>query len=90
MPPQRDVFRLDGRSALVTGAGSEDDIQALTEAAAARNIPLTVLAPNDPRLAPLYESRLALIRPDQYVAWRGDRLDRSAGALLDLVTGRVQ
>jgi hypothetical protein len=30
---------------------------------------------------------LALIRPDQFVAWRGDRLDRNAVELLDLVTG---
>ena len=78
-----------GFTLLVTGSGAQDDIAAITDAAAARGIPLSVLAPDDARLAPLYEARLAVIRPDQYVAWRGDRLDRPAGALLDLITGRT-
>jgi 2-polyprenyl-6-methoxyphenol hydroxylase-like FAD-dependent oxidoreductase len=35
-------------------------------------IPLKVVPINDKRIASLYECRLALIRPDQHVAWRGD------------------
>ena len=77
-----------GFTLLVTAPGGEADIAALSEAAKRRAIPLKVIAPNDLRLAPLYEARLALIRPDQYVAWRGDGLDRDADRLLDLVTGR--
>ena len=45
-------------------------------AAAQRGVPLTVLAPGEPRLAELYGARYALIRPDQHVAWRGDDLPR--------------
>ncbi len=77
-----------GFTLLVTASGSEADIAALTAAAVTRGIPLKVIAPNDPRLATLYHARLALIRPDQYVAWRGDALDQESGSLLDLVTGR--
>ncbi len=77
-----------GFTLLVTASGSEADIAALTAAAVTRGIPLKVIAPNDPRLATLYRARLALIRPDQYVAWRGDALGQESGSLLDLVTGR--
>jgi hypothetical protein len=36
----------------------------------------------------LYACDLALIRPDQHVAWRGDRLPDSCDELLARVTGR--
>ncbi len=45
---------------------------ALTQAAARAGVPLTVLNFPDPQLRALYGAPLALIRPDQYVAWRGD------------------
>jgi 2-polyprenyl-6-methoxyphenol hydroxylase-like FAD-dependent oxidoreductase len=35
-------------------------------------IPLKIESINEKRIASLYECRLALIRPDQHVAWRGD------------------
>jgi len=44
-------------------------------AAAVRQVPLTVLRIDEPRLARIYERRLVLVRPDQHVAWRGDRID---------------
>ncbi len=55
--------------------------------AARRGLPLTLLAPADARLAPLYQARFALIRPDQHVAWRGDTPPEDPAALLDRVTG---
>jgi hypothetical protein len=39
-----------------------------------------------PQARELYESDLALIRPDQHVAWRGDHLP-DADELLTRVTG---
>ena len=59
---------------------------ALAAAAVARNLPLRIVAPADPRLNARYEARFALIRPDQYVAWRGDALPADADALLARVT----
>jgi len=35
-----------------------------------------------------YQARFALIRPDQYVAWRGDQLP-APGPLLERVTGHA-
>ena len=42
-------------------------------AAKRAGVPLTVLNFRDPNLRELYGAPLALIRPDQYVAWRGGR-----------------
>ena len=46
---------------------------ALVAAAKRAGVPLTVLNFRDPHLRKLYGAPLALIRPDQYVAWRGAR-----------------
>jgi aromatic ring hydroxylase-like protein len=40
----------------------------------------------DPRLLQLYAAPLVLIRPDQIVAWRGNRTNE-ANAVLRAVTG---
>ena len=74
-----------GFTLLVTagGAGAADPFVA---AAAARDVPLRVLAPEDARLPPRYAARLALIRPDGHVAWRGDA-PGDAGAILDRARG---
>lgn len=63
------------------------DTGALERAAADRGVPLKVIAPEHPQLAELYETKLALIRPDQHVAWRGDSAPRDPAALIDLVRG---
>ena len=76
-----------GFTLLVTGAGAEDDIRQLEVSAKACGMPLDILTLHDGRLPDLYGARLALIRPDQHVAWRGDRLDRPARDLLDIVRG---
>ncbi len=89
LKPGHSLYDLFGQgfTLLVTQHGAEPDIAALSTEAARRGIPLTVASPNDARVLPLYEATLALIRPDQFVAWRGDRLDRGAGELFDLVCG---
>jgi hypothetical protein len=51
---------------------------------------LKVLAPTNARLRQRYESRYALIRPDQHVAWRGDAIPEDCDALLARVTGAMR
>ncbi len=68
------------------GNGGTD---ALAKAAARRGVPFEVIAPGHPGHPGLHErygARFALIRPDQYVAWRGDRVP-DPDALLEHVTG---
>jgi 2-polyprenyl-6-methoxyphenol hydroxylase-like FAD-dependent oxidoreductase len=57
-------------------------------AAQRQGIPLTVVDIELPEARDLYGSDLALIRPDQHVAWRGDELPE-VRELLALVTGGV-
>jgi 2-polyprenyl-6-methoxyphenol hydroxylase-like FAD-dependent oxidoreductase len=49
----------------------EASTAAFEQAAAGAGVPLTVLRLDDPQCGALYGAPLALIRPDQYVAWRG-------------------
>jgi len=78
----------DGFTLLATDAAAADNAGPMIEAASRRGVPLALLAPAEPRLAALYGARYALIRPDQHVAWRGDRLPDDAAAVLDIVCGR--
>jgi hypothetical protein len=75
-----------GFTLLVTD-GDARPADGLSKAAAKRNVPLKVLAPADVRLRTRYETRFALIRPDQHVAWRGDEIPADCDALLAQVTG---
>ncbi|WP_043832108.1 FAD-dependent monooxygenase [Muricoccus aerilatus] len=77
----------DGFSLLVLDAGHEAVVTALQAAAQGIGLPLRVVRPGDPRLAARYEAPLALIRPDQHVAWRGSELPMDAPVLLDVVRG---
>jgi 2-polyprenyl-6-methoxyphenol hydroxylase-like FAD-dependent oxidoreductase len=63
------------------------DGTAIEAAAAARGIPLQVLRLGRPDLRPIYARDLLLVRPDQHVAWRGDRLPDDLDALLARVAG---
>jgi hypothetical protein len=63
------------------------DVAPFMEAARARGLPLTVIDRREKELRDLYAADLALIRPDQIVAWRGDRPPEDAAKLLAAVTG---
>lgn len=78
-----------GFTLLATPAASERDVQAATSDAAAKGVPVSVVRPAEPGIGRLYEARLTLIRPDQHVAWRGDRWPSDGGALLARVTGQA-
>ena len=65
---------------------SATEVAALELAARARGVPLKVLdleRPPDAR----FNDALILSRPDQHVAWRGDRLPADPLALIDRVRG---
>jgi 2-polyprenyl-6-methoxyphenol hydroxylase-like FAD-dependent oxidoreductase len=64
------------------------EAHAVAEAAAKLKIPLQVLAIDDADARELYDRDLVLVRPDQYVAWRGNAVPTDAEALLRKVTGQ--
>lgn len=75
-----------GFTLLVTSdhAGADADRAAID--ARSCGVPLDIVRLPDETLEGLYESRLALIRPDQHVAWRGDSWP--GANILRIVTGR--
>lgn len=60
---------------------------ALEQAFRRRHAPLTVAPIADPAIAQLYERKLALVRPDGHVAWRGDHLPDNPAALAAFACG---
>jgi 2-polyprenyl-6-methoxyphenol hydroxylase-like FAD-dependent oxidoreductase len=60
--------------------------QAFAAEAASRSLPFTVVHLTDPGARAVYGDGNVLVRPDQHVAWRGQRLpDGGAAAVLDRV-----
>ena len=79
---------LYGRGFTLLRLGSDaPDGAALTAAAAARGMPLSVVNIAKPDVARLYAKKLVLVRPDGHVAWRGDALPGDAANLIDRVRG---
>ncbi len=66
---------------------SSADVQPLLDAAVARGVPIDLLDEPDPHVRELYEVDLALVRPDQYIAWRGNLLPDNPNDLVDLIIG---
>ncbi|MDQ6731325.1 MAG: FAD-dependent monooxygenase [Actinomycetota bacterium] len=60
---------------------------ALEEAAATRGVPLKVLFVEEEQMADLYGVNLALVRPDQHIAWRGEAAPEDPLEVIDIVRG---
>jgi 2-polyprenyl-6-methoxyphenol hydroxylase-like FAD-dependent oxidoreductase len=75
-----------GFTLLVT-EGTAADGEAAAAIARARDLPLTIIAPDDARLRARYGAKLVLIRPDQHVAWRGDIWPEDLAVLIGRITG---
>lgn len=76
-----------GFTLLVCADEDAPDIEQAMQDAGQLGVPLVALMPRDRRLHDLYQARLALIRPDQHVAWRGNAWPTAGVQLLERVTG---
>ena len=74
-----------GFALLVHSAVSEVVVEQARVAAAAHQVPLAVLRLSEEEARGRYPALLTLVRPDQYVAWRGERW---SDEVLGLVTGQ--
>ena len=63
------------------------EVDDLVAAAAHRGVPLAVCDVDADEAAALYPHKLLLSRPDQHVAWRGDKSPEDPMALIDRVRG---
>lgn len=59
----------------------------LATAAATRGVPLSVVSLDDAGVRDLYQRDLVLVRPDQYIAWRGNAEPADAGGLIAQLIG---
>jgi 2-polyprenyl-6-methoxyphenol hydroxylase-like FAD-dependent oxidoreductase len=85
LPDGRSVYDVLGPGLTVaTRAGV--DTAAFRDGCARRGVPLTVVVLDD-AVADRQPADALLVRPDQHLAWGGDRLPDDPGPLLDRVTG---
>lgn len=83
----RSLYDLFGEGFTLLGFGlaAETDLNQARQDAVALGIPLEIVRIDDDRIHDYYERRLALIRPDQHVAWRGDAW--AGASVLQLAAG---
>ena len=74
------LFDHFGKGFTLLRLAGEDDGRAFVDAAAAKGVPVSVYDATAAGLRDLYDADLAIVRPDQYVAWRGDTLPDDAAA----------
>ena len=65
----------------------QGEVDAFEQAARDLSVPLKVITDSYEEGRTAFEARLILVRPDQFVAWTGDKLPESADHLLRTVTG---
>ena len=86
----RNAFEELGRDfTLLAFDADELAVQSLEQAARSLKIPLKVIRNSCRDGREAYESRLILVRPDQYVVWAGDRQPDDAVGLMGKVVGRA-
>ncbi|RJF89304.1 2-polyprenyl-6-methoxyphenol hydroxylase [Oleomonas cavernae] len=61
----------------------------LTQAAEAKKVPLKVQAISEDYARDVYAADYVLVRPDEYVAWRGNKLPKNPEALIERVRGNA-
>ena len=66
------------------------EVEAWAEAADNLNIPLAIVAIAEQGIFDLYETSLALIRPDQHVAWRGESVGDPESILNTVIAAKMR
>jgi 2-polyprenyl-6-methoxyphenol hydroxylase-like FAD-dependent oxidoreductase len=89
-PDGRSLYDAMGPEFTLLRFGPAADVTALEAAARDTGVPLRVLDIERPTTAMFYGERLVLSRPDQHVAWRGNRIPADPLALIDRIRGAVR
>jgi 2-polyprenyl-6-methoxyphenol hydroxylase-like FAD-dependent oxidoreductase len=88
LAPGSSTIDLFGRGFALLRLGREaPEVSGVVSAAQAREVPLTVTDIADHEIAELYQQPLVLVRPDGFVAWRGEEAPADPGELIDVVRG---
>jgi 2-polyprenyl-6-methoxyphenol hydroxylase-like FAD-dependent oxidoreductase len=84
----RAVYDLLGKEMTLLVLG-DVHVAPLEAAAREAGVPLQVMRIDDAKAARVYRRKLLLVRPDQHVAWRGDRLPDDPKGLFHMLAGRL-
>jgi hypothetical protein len=85
----RNVFEELGRGfTLLAFDAEESAVAAFQRAAGSLNIPLKIVRDSYAEGRTKYETRLILVRPDQFIAWVGNSVPKDATAIMRKVVGR--
>jgi 4-hydroxyisophthalate hydroxylase len=85
----RDVFEELGRGFTLLGFDvSDEEVAAFGHAAASLKVPLKVVRDSYAAGRVKYETRMILVRPDQFIAWIGDTAPANVNAIMRRVVGR--
>jgi 2-polyprenyl-6-methoxyphenol hydroxylase-like FAD-dependent oxidoreductase len=88
LPDGRSTLDLFGRGFVLLNFGESEQLTVALEVQAVQDdIPLSVVRIRDRAIADLYERRFVLVRPDGFVAWRGDEIPADVAGLLGTVRG---
>jgi 2-polyprenyl-6-methoxyphenol hydroxylase-like FAD-dependent oxidoreductase len=87
LPDGRSLYDLFGPDYSLLRFDPAVDVEGLVQAAAHRGVPLTLVDLPTESAGDLYPHKLALIRPDQHIAWRSDSEPFDPLALIDLIRG---
>jgi 2-polyprenyl-6-methoxyphenol hydroxylase-like FAD-dependent oxidoreductase len=87
-PDRRSIFDQLGRGFSLIRIGEAAPSSAAFQAASRElRMPMTVINLSQEPALDLYQKRLILVRPDQYVAWSGDEVPDNVESLLSAVAG---
>jgi hypothetical protein len=82
------VYDLLGRDFTLVRVGAKPpDAEKILEASTERKVPLKVVDLPSDAAAERFRAALILVRPDQYIAWRGAEIHAAPAALIDRVRG---
>jgi 2-polyprenyl-6-methoxyphenol hydroxylase-like FAD-dependent oxidoreductase len=83
----RSLYDAMGQGYTLLRFDPEVEVTNLVAAARKRGVPLEMLDVDSDEAAAIYDHALVLSRPDQHVAWRGQREPTEALTLIDLIRG---
>lgn len=83
----RSTLDLFGRGFVLLQFGTGSDGDAIAAAASDYGVPLQTVRIEEPAIRELYEAPLVLVRPDGFVAWRGDEEPDDAREIIGVACG---
>ena len=87
LKPRLSTLDLFGRGFVLLRFDRQAEVAELSAAAQALRLPLEIVDLDHAETRTLYATKLVLVRPDGFVAWRGDHVPADCRLLIDVIRG---